>query len=142
MKVFLDEFFFFAIWMKVYLTEGGGVSREGGLKPFLFNICCSRAAQVWFFLFVVLGLSCARHQPFNHEIEWSGEADSPWPSSPRGEVASGTRERSETPSAGGGRWVATVDPTTVVDAFCSGQFCGVMRQHVRRSCRTTFRFSV
>ena len=29
--------------------------------------------------------------------------------------------------------VATVDPTTVVDAFCSGQFCEVLRQHVRRS---------
>ena len=38
------------------------------------------------------------------------------------------------------RGVATVDPTTVVDAFCSGQFCEVMRQHIWMSFRTTLRW--
>ena len=36
--------------------------------------------------------------------------------------------------------VATVDSTTVVDAFCCSQFCEVMRQQVRRSFRTTLRW--
>ena len=36
--------------------------------------------------------------------------------------------------------VATVDSTTVVDAFCCSQFCEVMRQQVWRSFRTTLRW--
>ena len=39
-----------------------------------------------------------------------------------------------------GRTGVATDPTGVVDAFCCGHFCEVMRQHVRRSFRTTLRW--